>query len=110
MQDSISSSKMFQKFPKDVQAFIASKRISFAFYKEELDEMFRSVDDANGLRVYLSLNKSGRRTVVIVPCRIRNSSIVIENRLPAPPDDGGNQYPFVVRTSQDAERFDLGNE
>jgi hypothetical protein len=110
MQESIVASKAFQRLPKDVQAFLASRRISFAFYKSELDEMFSSVSDANGLRVYLSINKDRRRTIVITPCKITNSKLDIQNRLPAPPDDGGSQYPFVVPTRQDGDNFDLGDE
>jgi hypothetical protein len=110
MQESIQASKMFEKFPKSVQKFFASKRISFAFYKEELDTLFNSVSDANGLRIYLAMNKNNSRSIVITACKITLGSVIIENRLPAPPDDGGNQYPFVVPTKQDGDGFDLGDE
>jgi len=109
-QEAILASKYFNRLPKEVQKFIGSKRISFAFYKEEILELFAKVPDANGLRIYLALNKSRSRTTVMTPCDIIIGSVIIQNRLPAPPDDGGNQYPFVVPTKQDGDGFDLGNE
>ena len=110
MQESIVASKTFEKLPKSVQKFLASKRISFAFYKEELDALFNSVTDANGLRIYLAMNKNNSRSVVITACKITLGSVIIENRLPAPPNDGGNQYPFVVPTRQGGDDFDLADE
>ena len=110
MQEDIVASDYFDKLPKDVQDFFKSKRISFAFYKREIDKLFGKVKGANGIRVYLALNKGKRRTMVITPCKITLGSVIIENRLPAPPDDGGNQYPFVVPTKQDGDNFDIGKE
>ena len=110
MQESILKAKYFDRLPKEVQKFIGSRRISFAFYREEVLELLAKVPDANGLRIYLALNKSNSRTTVMVPCQITLGSVIIQNKLPAPPDDGGNQYPFVVPTRQDGDGFDLGNE
>jgi len=110
MQEAILKSKYFDRLPKEVKTFIGSRRISFAFYKEEVLDLFAKVPGANGLRIYMALNRSKSRTAVMTPCQITLGSVIIQNKLPAPPDDGGNQYPFVVPTKQDGDSFDLGDE
>ena len=54
--------------------FVASTMVSFAFYKDQLDALFNTVQDANGFRIYYGANSAGAPTLVIYPCAITETS------------------------------------
>jgi hypothetical protein len=56
-----------------MKQFFMSDRLSFAFKKEHIEELFSIYTDANAIRIYLGLNSDGSTpepTIVITACAV----------------------------------------
>lgn len=90
--------------------FMTSTLVSFAFYKDQLDSLFNSVQDANGFRIYFGADSSGAPTLVVFPCTITEgeSSYSASNKISTAGE--GEQYPFTFTTSYNKTNFDVEDE
>ena len=98
------------QFSESTANYFNSPILSFAFYKDQLDSLFNSVEDANAFRIYFGADSSGVPTLVIYPCTITEDeySYSAMNRISS--SGNGDQYPYSFSTVYNKNNFDVANE
>ena len=106
IQEELTKEGALKNFSADVQQYFADKFVSFVFYKDQLDALFKDLkDEANAVRVYYGAHEKGFSTMVITPCKL-NPDNEYEVRNIVPPN-GPIQYPPPKKTALVADKFQL---
>jgi hypothetical protein len=99
-----------------MKQFFMSDRLSFAFKKEHIEELFSIYTDANAIRIYLGLNSDGSTpepTIVITACAVSQNGagdiITAINKTSTTNSVPAKQYPKSInpKSGYNQTNFDL---
>jgi len=99
-----------------MKQFFQSDKLSFAFKKEQIEELFTTYTDSNAIRIYLGLNSDGATpepTLVIVACAAaqdsNNNIISATNKTNPANAVPAKQYPksLSAKSGYNQTNFDL---
>ena len=119
IREKVLNSSIAASLSPQAKAYLESPFISFAFYKEQLDDLLSSVPQANGFRIYLAAALPltppndkpayGSPTSVIYACKITPTTGVkrsIVNQIPASEVKAGLQHPCPGGGGEDPDDYD----
>jgi len=106
IQEELTKEGVLKNFSADVQQYFADKFVSFVFYKDQLDALFKDLNgEANAVRVYYGAHEKGFSTMVITPCKLNpDNEYEVTNIVPP---NGPIQYPPPKKTALVADKFQL---
>jgi hypothetical protein len=101
-----------------MKQFFQSSRLSFAFTKTHINELFSTYTDANALRIYLGLNSDGATpepTIIIAACEVSlngSGDIITAVNKTTSSSVPAKQYPRAInpKSGYNQTNFDLGND
>ncbi len=108
LRDQLNQESLRSQMTPAAQTYIGSNTLSFAFHKDQFDELFYSVQNsspvANGIRIYLAADEIGKPTLIIIPCHIGGEAPTATNIMSAA-WPGGMQYPHFLTTVQSKKSY-----
>ena len=111
VQDVLTNPKFLDSLPDHAQLYLKDKLLSFVFYKDQIDAMFKASPGANALRIYNGAHFQKGYEVKIAVASYLNPAdeTYVANRIVLPPGPG--QYPvkFRLLTSRPVNLPDDGN-
>ena len=97
--------------PPLIRAYLGFKKLSFVFYKKQLDAAFLLTEGANAIKVYLSADdQTIEPTLIIVPTVVNGDETSAQNRIPNRTEDGGDQYPITFSADLTVYDFKIEND
>lgn len=99
-----------------MKQFFQSSKLSFAFKKEQIEDLFSTYTDANAIRIYLGLNSDGSTpepTIVITACSVSQNGagdiITATNKTTTTGAMPAKQYPKAInpKSGYNQTNFDL---
>ena len=99
-----------------MKLFFQSQKLSFAFKKEQIEDLFNTYTDANAIRIYLGLNADGSTpepTIVIAACSVSQNGagdiITAVNKTTTTGAMPAKQYPKAInpKSGYNQTNFDL---
>ena len=103
-----------------MKQFFQSNKLSFAFKKENIDELFNTYPNANAIRIYLGLNSDNpsvpEPTIVITACAVTQNAggdiITATNQTAANAAIAAKQYPKSIspKNGYNQTNFDLAGD
>ncbi|QEC68217.1 hypothetical protein FRZ67_13245 [Panacibacter ginsenosidivorans] len=102
-----------------MKQFFMSDKLSFAFKKEHIDELFSTYTDANAIRIYFGLNSDGtipEPTIIITACLVSQNGqgdiITAVNKTSTTSSVPAKQYPKSIspKSGYNQTNFDLADD
>ena len=119
IREKVLNSSIAASLSPQAKAYLESPFLSFAFFKEQLDDLFSSVPDANGFRVYLAAAPSptppndkpahGSPTSVIYACKFTptvDGKRSVTNQIPSNEAKAALQHPCPGEGTEDPDDYD----
>lgn len=123
IREKILKSTIAQSLSPEAKTYLESPYLSFAFLKDQLDDLCNSVPAANGLRVYLAAATppippkvapvAGTPTLVIYACKINpmeGPQRTVTNEIPNNELKAACQHPCPLVSLKDASNYDSADE
>ena len=97
--------------PPLIRQYLSYKRLSFVFYKRQLDAAFLLSEGANAVKIYLSADdQTIEPTLIIVPTNVTGDETAAQNKIPNRTEDGGDQYPITFSADLSVSDFKIEND
>lgn len=101
-----------------MKQYFQSAKLSFAFKKDQIDQLFSTYTDANAIRIYFGLTTDGgtpEPTIIIAACAVTqngNGDIITAVNKTSNSSVPAKQYPRSINTQQNYNQtnFDLSGD